>query len=669
MSPLPVKHPIIAGNYQMFIRMKKFPVLFLFLSLLPFTAMTQDEVLLTIDGQPVMRSEFVRIYHKNNNIQGFENKTAAEYLELFINFRLKVHEALQLGFDTITSFRTELAGYREQLAEPYLQDRQLIDSMLQEAYYRTLNEVNASHIMVKLPPNPSASDTLKAYSRIMEIRKRLLAGESFEKIAREESDDPSAKINEGRLGWFSAFAMVLPFENAVYHLHIGELSLPVRSRYGYHIIRLNGERPSLGEIKLSHIMIRANRNDKKEILDKAKEKIDSCYQLLKSGSSFSDVAKKYSEDAGSAQSGGQMRWLRSGALPQEIEDIVFNLKDSGSYTTPVQSDYGWHIFRLDGKRPVASFNQMKSQLEQRIMADERGKISSESFLNALIKEYGLKQYPENISVLATLMDSSVYSGNWNSAIAGDLIEPVFTIDKREFTQNDLARYIVQTKQYRQNETLSDIVNRKCKELINKELIAFEKENLEKKYPEFRYLMEEYHDGILLFNIMDVMVWNKAISDTSGLRIYFDQHREDYRWKERADVSVYSLHDGSRLKLTRKLAGKRAKVNWPAAEMIKMICKQDTLPCVEIADHQYEKGESLPDHGFEWKKDFMKIVQDGTQIKVIYVNALLPPALKAFNEVRGQVTADYQNFLDKQWIETLRAKYPVVINYTVLNQIQ
>jgi peptidyl-prolyl cis-trans isomerase SurA len=503
----------------------------------------------------------------------------------------------------------------------------------------------------------------------MDIRKRLLAGESFEKIAREEADDPSGKINEGRLGWFSAFAMVLPFENAAYHLQVGEISLPVRSRYGYHVIRLNGKRQSLGEVKLAHIMIRAGRNDNQEILNKAKDKINTCYQLLQNGNMFSDVARQYSEDAGSSQSGGQMRWLRSGELPPDIEELVFTLKDSGNYTIPVQSDYGWHIFRLEGKRPITSFNQLKSQLEERILADERGKLAEESFISGIKKEYGFILYPENISALTSLMDSSVYSGNWNVAIAGDLIEPVFTISKTEYTQKNLADYIVQIKRYRPGESLSDIVKKKCAELINKELITYEKGRLEEKYPAFKNLMGEYHDGILLFNIMDDRVWNKAVSDTTGLRAFHSQHTKDYLWQERADVSVYSLNDESYLKLTQKLAKKRIKKNWSAAEMSKMICKDDTFACVQVTDHTYEKGDPLPSGGFAWGKGFLKVSREDNKSKVIVVNKILPPVPKLFIEIRGQVTADYQNYLDQQWIETLRAKYPVVINNTVLRRIQ
>jgi peptidyl-prolyl cis-trans isomerase SurA len=646
--------------------MKKLPFYLGLLLLLPLHALSQDEVLFTLDDQPVMRSEFERVYHKNSNIEGFENKPAAEYLELFINFKLKVHEAIKLGYDTVAAFRTELAGYREQLAKPYLQDRRLIDSLLQEAYYRTVNEVNASHIMVKLPANPVPADTLTAFRKALDIRKRLLNGESFEKIAREESDDPSAKINEGRLGWFSGFAMVLPFEDAAYHLEIGGISQPVRSRYGYHIIRLNDKRPALGEIKLAHIMIRARRDDSPEIQERAKNKIDTCYNLLQQGSRFSEIAAQYSEDAGSSKSGGQMRWFRSGELPPNIEELVFAIHDSGSYTIPVQSDYGWHIFRVEGRRPIAPFEQMKSQLEERVMADERGKMSDAAMINRIKKESGLVVYPQNISGLTSVMDSSVYKGNWNVAIAGDLIEPVFAIGTREYTQKQLADYIVQTKRYRNSEPLGTLVERKSAELINQELLDYEKGQLETKYPDFKYLMEEYHDGILLFNIMDSMVWSKAVSDTGGLRNFYHLHRNDYLWKERADVSLYTLQDQTYLKSTRKLARKRADMNMTAAEMRKAVCSQDTMPCIEITDRLYEPGE-LP-AGIAWEKGSISEVQGNNNIQLFVVNRILPPGPKSFGEIRGQITADYQNYLDQQWITTLRARYPVVINNSVLQQI-
>jgi peptidyl-prolyl cis-trans isomerase SurA len=649
--------------------MKKIAYCLIFLTLLSLKALSQNEILLTIDNQPVLKSEFEQIYHKNSSVQIADNKPVADYLEMFINFKLKVLESEKLGYDTLPSFINELAGYRDQLAKPYLQNRSLIDKLVQEAYYRTVNEVNASHIMVKIPINAFPADTLAAYTRIMEIRKRLLKGESFAMIAREESDDPSAKVNEGRLGWFSAFAMVYPFENAAYNTAVGAFSQPVRSKFGYHIITVNAVRPALGEIRLAHILIRAGRYDNPEAVALAKQKIDTCYKKLQSGSTFTNIVKQYSEDAGSVPNGGQLRWLRSGELPADIEDKVFTLADSGSYTLPLQSDYGWHIFQLQGKRPIAPLDQLKSQIEDKIMQDERGKYAEESFVAGLKKVYNFKAYPKNILKLAGLIDSSLYTGNWNPSSAGDLIEPVFTINSKEYPQKFLADYIAQTRLYNKKEGIQAIVDKKCNELVATLLIQTEKGMLEDKYPAFNNLMKEYHDGILLFNIMDKNVWSKAVSDSAGLLSFYEQHTNDYQWQERADVSVYTLYDEAYLKLTTSLGKKRAREKWPANEFVKMVCASDTLKCVEVSDHKYERGEPVPSGDFTWVKGAVKTVHEGNAIKVIVVNALIPPMAKSFGEIQGQVTADYQNYLDKQWTETLREKYPVSINPEVLQQVK
>ena len=647
--------------------MKKLRSFALLLVFLPLTAWCQDEVLLTIGDQPVMRSEFERIYHKNNRVDGYEQKSVEDYLELFINFKLKVLEAKNQGYDTMRSFVTELAGYRDQLAKPYLQNRKVIESQIKEAYDHTINEVNASHIMAKLPANPSPADTLKAYNKIMDIRKRILAGESFEKIAREESDDPSAKQNEGRLGWFSAFMMVFPFEDAAYRTPVGSLSMPVRSKYGYHLIKVNAVRPALGEIKLSHIMTRATKNDTPDKIAQAKDKIFKYYDMLKNGTPFADVARNYSEDAGSAKSGGQMRWLKSGELPPDIEEVVYALNDSNDYSVPLQSDYGWHIFQLHQKRPVASYEKMKNILEERIMSDDRGKIAEQSKIAEIMKESGFVKYSENIDAVAQVMDSAVYIGTWNPAPAGDLIEPVFAINGREYTQKDLASYIIQTKRYRKELTLLQIARTKCDELINKELLAYESSKLEQKYPEFKYLMEEYHDGILLFNITDNQVWSKAVKDSAGLKAYFALHQGEYTWNERADVSVYTLKDAGKLNDVKKLAAKRSSKKLSSAEFIKMVCPNDSVPCMTITDGRYEQGDTAVTGKFAWKKGSVTVSDKGK--KVVFVNAILAPAPKTLNEIRGQATADYQNYLDQQWIAELRTKYPVKINQEVLKNVR
>jgi peptidyl-prolyl cis-trans isomerase SurA len=631
-------------------------------------AVAQDEVLLTIGKTPVMRSEFEYIFHKNNNVEGYEHKSVQDYLDLFINFKLKVLEARSLGYDTMRSFVNEFAGYKEQLARPYLQDKQVTNKLLEVAYYRTVNEVNASHIMVRLPANPSPADTLEAYYKIMSIRSQILAGESFTDVAKKESDDLSTRSTGGALGWFSAFNMVYPFETAAYQTAVGDVSMPVRSRYGYHLIRVNDKRPALGEIKLAHIMVRATRNQGEGAIKVAREKIYSYYDSLQAGKPFDVLARKYSEDGGTAPNGGKMRWLRSGELPPNIEELVFSLKDSGSYTEPVLSDYGWHIFQLQGKKQIPSFEQLKPKLEERIIADERGKLPEIAVIERIKKESGFKLYPENIDDLTKLIDSSVYEGAWNPAAAGELIEPVFSIDEQEYPQKNLADFIIQTKRYRKDEPIANIVQRKLEELERRELLAYEKGHLEEKYPEFKSLMEEYHDGILLFNIMDDMVWNKAAKDSIGLQSYFNKYRQDYKWSERASVSVYRLTDESKINMVRKLGRKRAFQDWSADKVKAMVCGNDSIQCIDIMDGTYEKGQNEIADQLLWKKGSVRVFREDGNTSVAIVNDLLPPGLKSLNEVRGQVTADYQNYLEQKWVAELRGKYQVVVNRDVLNKI-
>jgi peptidyl-prolyl cis-trans isomerase SurA len=639
------------------------------LVLLPSVVTAQDEVLITIAGQPVMRSEFERVYHKNNKAETVDPKMAEEYLNLFVNFKLKVLEARHQGYDTMRTFLTELSGYRDQLAKPYLQNRQVVDQLVQEAYEHSINEVNASHIMVKLPANPTPEDTLKAYQWILEIRKRVLGGEPFSKVAQAESEDPSARENEGRLGWFSAFMMVYPFEKAAYSLPVGDVSMPVRSRYGYHIITVNGIRPALGEVKLAHIMTRGARAEGEEAVRIAREKITKCYDQLNAGKSFEELVPLYSEDAGSARNGGLIRWIKSGELPANIEEVVFHMKDSGTYTVPLQSDYGWHIFRLLNKRPIAAFDKLKSQLEERILSDDRGKIAEQAMNTRIIGEAGYTAYKENLDALAEVMDSAVYIGSWKPESAGELLDPVCTIGGRDYSQKELADYITMTRRYNKAQSFSAIVTAKFDDFVTRELRNWEKSRLEDKYPEFRYLMEEYHDGILLFNITDQEVWSKAVKDTIGLSAYFNSHRNDYQWKERADVSVYTVRDALRTPQIQKMAKKRTAKKQTAADFITLACGKDTVPCVTVKDGLYEKGDTSVTGSFSWKKGMVVVHRDKQGDKLVVVNRLVPPGPKELAEVRGQATADYQNELDRKWIAVLREKYPVVINREVLQHVR
>ncbi|MBP1668238.1 MAG: hypothetical protein H6Q21_604 [Bacteroidetes bacterium] len=636
--------------------------------LMPFVK-GQDDIIMTLGNEKVTKAEFERIYHKNNSSVVYDNKTPREYLDLFINFKLKVMEAKAQGYDTMSSFINELGGYRDQLAKPYLRDKEQDEQMLKETYRRIATEVNASHIAVKVAfTTASPADTLEAYNKILALRNRILKGESFEDIAVANSDDPSAKNNKGNLGWFSAFRMVYAFEDAAYKTPVGQISMPVKTRYGYHIIRTNAFRPALGDILLANIMMRVRPSADSAAHQAGMEKINKCYSLLQQGESFADVARKYSEDDASAKNGGKMRWLSSGELPPEIEEVVFAL-DSGEYTEPMKSEYGYHIFQVLGKRPVKSFEEMKSNLEERIAQDERQKNTEAIFVDKLKKEYGFTEYPENVAALISLIDTSLYESKWDPSLKGELIDPVFTIGDRDYTQMDLGLYIKAGRKYTKKETIESIGKRKYDDFVKEMVLQYEKDRLDQKYPEFRYLMEEYHDGILLFNITDDMVWSKAVKDTLGLQQYYNLHKNNYKWQTRADVSKYSTKDSSLEAKIVQFAPQRSSRNWTPKQFNALVCGQDTLPCVEVADLKVEKGSDPVVDSMEWKKGTLKAYKEKDKTAVVCINGILKPQTKLLKEARGLVTADYQNELEKAWIKELRLKYPVVIDEKVFETIK
>ncbi|MBN2214143.1 MAG: peptidylprolyl isomerase [Bacteroidales bacterium] len=627
----------------------------------------EDEIILTIGDREITRGEFERIYQKNNSSAVYDNKSVEEYLELFINFKLKVIEAENMGYDTVKSFINELAGYREQLAKPYFEDKEYSERLLKEAYDRTLQEVNASHILIRLDQDASPSDTVKAYQKIMDIRKRILKGESFSGVAKATSDDPSAKINGGHLGWFSAFQMIYPFENIAYNTEIGKISMPLRTRYGYHIIRVNDKRESLGKVRIAHILVYAGK-DEPEARKEGEKKINECYEKLKNGADFADLAAEYSDDRNTASAGGDLKWIRSGIIPDPLEMEIFSLKDSGDYTKPLAADYGFHIFMLLGKQPLETFEELKPELERKLSRDTRIRQNEELMTERIKNENNFRQYSGNLQPVIDILDESVYDGTWDTSLANDLINPVISFGDREYTQKEFARFISEKKKYNKGYTFDELVNARLEDFIKEKAMEYEKGMLEVKHPEFKNLMEEYHDGILLFNLTDDMVWSKAVKDTAGLKAFYENNKNDYLWGERISLSTYTFEDENLLKKVTSVARKRSKKPFSASKAQILICGSDTIKCVQIEDKKFEKDDDSLNKEVLWKKGYSLKQEKNDKITIIQVNDILPPEPKKLNEAKGLITADYQTYLEKEWIRSLRDKYEIEVHQEVLDKL-
>ncbi|HXA01754.1 MAG TPA: peptidylprolyl isomerase [Cytophagaceae bacterium] len=523
---------------------------------------TIEPIIETIGGTPVYVSEFSYVYNKNNasNPDAYTKDNINEYLNLYTNFKLKVREAEAMGLDTSASFKKELEGYRKQLAQPYLTEKSVTDQLTKEAYERMKEEINASHILLTVSPDAEPKDTLAAYNKLMDIRKKAMNGENFEKLAVEYSQDPSAKQNKGNLGYFTAMQMVYPFESAAYNTKKGEVSMPVRTRFGYHLVKVNDRRKSQGQVKVAHIMVRATTGLPQSDSLAAKEKIDEIYSKLKAGEEWNALVAQFSDDASSKNKNGELQWFSAGRMIPSFEEASFALQKPGDISSPIQTPYGWHIIKLLEKKELESFQQMEPNIKSKVSKD-RSEINKAALISRLKKENNFIEYPKALDAALAMADSSLLQGSFKKTAEAKNNQPLFEINKKKYNINDFFAYIKDKQKVRRNATPSQYMRVLYSEYVNDQLISYEEAHLGEKYPDYRMLVKEYRDGILLFQLMDEKVWSKAIEDTAGLKSFFNKNRDKYKWDYRAHATIFNLADKASIeKLKSELKKGLYKVN-------------------------------------------------------------------------------------------------------------
>ena len=657
---------------------KLFNALLIFLSgVFSLSAFCQssDPVLLQVANEKITKNEFIKVYEKNNiKSEKPDNKALEEYLDLYTNFRLKVTEAETLGMDTIKSFRDELAGYRKQLAQPYLSDNQASEKMIQEAYEHRKYDIHASHILVRVERLASAADTLAAWNKIMQLRKRILKGEDFGQVAVDGSEDPSAKDraadgrkmkgNHGDLGFFTAFDMVYPFEEAVYNAKVGEVTMPVRTDFGYHLIKVTSKTPAIGKVQLAHIMLiypaKATLDDSLKVADSA----NLAYKLLQSGSDFGDIAKKFSDDASTSGKGGVLPWFGVNRLLPDFTMNIQKMKEKGDYSEPFQTIYGWHIIKLVDRKPIGSFEEEKEEIKQRIPRSDRNTDILNTFISKTKASYGFKQNLQALDELAKTVTDSIFTASWKVEKANGLNNNLFTIGTKTYTQADLAKYLATTQHREQKQDIPAYVYQQYNTFVNDVVNKFADSQLEVENPDFKALINEYHDGILLFDLTDKKVWSKAVKDTVGLEQFYEKNKNNYMWETRLDASVFTVKDASIVKSLKKLLKRGATDEQDLAKF-----NLDSIQKVTVEHKKFAKGDNVNIDALEWKTGITDLVpmSDSTNA-IIVMHRVVAPEPKLLNEIRGAMTSDYQNFLEKEWISELRMKYPVIVNREVFNSI-
>lgn len=640
-----------------------------FFVLLSFVSIAQTKdnpVLLTIDNEKITKNEFAAIFKKNNRDSTITKADLDEYAKLYVNFKLKVMEAEELGMDTIPSFIRELAGYRQQLARPYLVDKSMTDSLVHEAYRRLQTEVRASHILVQLPADPRPEDTLAAYKQAMKIKAEAAKDpESFTALARKYSDDPSVKRNGGDLGYFTALQMVYPFETLAYSTPVGEIGGPVRTQYGYHIIKVTDRRPARGKVRVAHIMIRTEKGDPEGVKLRMKQRADDIYKRLQSGDDFAELAKKFSDDRSSSSHGGELPVFGAGKMVREFEDAAFAIENVGDYTKPVLSPYGWHIIKLIEKIPVQKFDEIEKDLRIRITKDGRSNVSRESFIAKRKLEYNFTEDLRQLKPFYKEVDTTYFSGKWEPSDKLKRKDKViFTLADADYTQSQFLSYLLHRMRPRRDvKTIKQLITDTYNQWVEKNVMDYENAHLEQKYPDFKALINEYRDGILLFDLTDRKVWSKAVKDSVGLHNYYESHLDDFMWKERAAYVIYTVES--------KKEGRRViqmLKNGKNQDEIREALNQETQLSVKVESGLKERN-ALPILGkVDWEPGISDIINDGGKLQVVHIKEIRAAGPKAFDEIRGLITAAYQNELEDRWVKKLRSEHTIALNKDVLYSI-
>lgn len=629
---------------------------------------SQDPVLFSVEDTPVHVSEFIYIYSKTNGDKAdFSKASLEEYLDLYTKFKLKVKRAKYMKLDTIPQLIKELEGYRQQLADSYLINKEITEKLVKEAFDRRSQDVSFSHILFRTTITDNPKDTLKAYQNALETRKKIIEGMAFETAAQEFSEDNTTNKNGGFVGFLNVLfpSGFYPLENAAYTLEVGEVSEPIRTKMGYHLLKVNERRAARGELEASHILIRTEATSTED----AKIRIDSIYKALQAGADFADMAKTVSEDKRSAVNGGYLGFLGINKYEKRFEDAAFKLREDNQLSEPFLTSLGWHVVKRISARGIQPYAIEKRRLEAAIKNDDRFETAKGAMIAQIKKE---NQFKENTIVLNEFIRSlndTFLTYKWQPVTTGNE-EVLFTLGDQKATIGDLNNFFRNSSRQRMTLARSGDVNYVSnllyKEFLDQYCLDFEEAHLEEKYPDFKSLMREYEEGILLFEATKVLVWDKAAQDTVGLKKYFQSIKGQYKWGERAVVSIYRVNEANKDQLDLIVAAAKTK-NY--GEVMDMFNKDGEILTVE--EEKMEQERSMELKRMDWKPGSISRIMPDSKKKIIEfmkIEKILPPQDKTLDEARGYIIADYQDFLEKQWVEELQKQYKVKVNQKVFDQL-
>lgn len=645
--------------------MKKFFLIAFIATNLLVTAQTNDPIVMTVGDEKVTLSEFEYIFKKNNNATTITKQSLDEYMDLFVKFKLKVKEAKDMKMDTAYAFRQELSGYVDQLAQPYLKDKLAEERVIREIYDRSQWDLKIKHIVVKLPDCPTAKDTLEAYNKILGYRKEILKKKNFEEIAQKYSSDSVSAKKGGLIGYFTGMMLNYQFETEAYRLKIGEVSNIVRTTQGYHLIKVEDKRPARGKVKVGHIFIRADEKDT-AMRKAAMIRIDEIYSKLQAGGKWEELCKNFSEDTKNSANGGELPAFGINQMVQNFEDAAFNLNNPGDYSKPVPSAYGFHIIRLIEKPKLGTFEEAKTEIGKVLAKSRRFEIVQTDFVNQLKKQFS---FVENQDFMKKLEAAAEANGMRVDKAMLDKLNnmKLFSYKGGEINSDEFIK-ISTEKMGDKGTGYCSYKKKNYEDYIKLVLMDYKKSQLPNENKDFKLLVNEYKEGIMLFNIMDAKVWTKSVKDTVGLKAYHDANKTKYMWGERAETMIIDCKNDTVEKAARKLAKKLYEGKITKEKFLSTLNKK-SKDNVFILDGLYSKEDN---NSFVTSLNFQKGIsatekKDG-KTRFAIVKNIRGAEAKTLKESKGVAISDYQTFLEEEWLKSLRAKYNVSIDKNVLYQL-
>jgi peptidyl-prolyl cis-trans isomerase SurA len=616
-------------------------------------------VLFTVASEPVLSSDFIRVYQKNLELVKDENqKDIDAYLSLFINYKLKVKEARTQGLDKDPQYLAELKSYRKQLAKNYLTDAKASDKLMNEAYQRLRTEVNVDHILIKLPENADDATRDAAYKKLMKLRKRLK--KDAIRTLKNELHDGEAMFVES-LGFFSAFDMVYAFENKAYTTNVGDVSEPFMTSYGMHILKVNDKRTAAGSRTAAHILVK----DKANSAFDSKERITELYNKLNQGEVFEQLAKRYSDDEGSSRNGGLLGEFKRGkSSSKTFENVLFKLDNDGDISKPFETKFGWHVVKLIAKNPVLTYEEMQEELKVKVLKDKRSKRIGEALYADLKKRYDFKLTMGTRDFIISILTQDYFSRRWKAPVSEKMKDVMIEFGSATYTYGDFSSYVMNKQRVGSlPKPIAQLADELIQDYVRLKLYEYHDVHLEEEFVNFAAIMQEYREGILLFNLMENTIWNKSKQDSVALTAYYNEHKAAYKSDVRMNGLIASVNN-------RKIAGKvrvLLEEGLPLATIKEKINTKDKTHVI-FSMGEFEKGSDKLPEAYDFSLGLSEVFKDEKYFVIVRTDEVIAADFRALNDIKGKVINEYQNHLEEQWLKSLEQKYPVKINEIELAKV-